>query len=195
MAAAIVADAAVGVHAAHGLLHEALTPHRIFVTYDGATKQVGLEELTPANPLMNPSFRYLSPEATYLSPEAMCSGAPAHRANVFALGVVLWELLTGRLLFARDSDYETVVAVRACVVPKPSSIAAHVPPALDAIARTALARDERERFPTTHELAEALRGFMGSEPEMASADVGGVVRRALPEHFARREALLRACSA
>ncbi|MGE0867907.1 MAG: hypothetical protein AB7P03_05075 [Kofleriaceae bacterium] len=93
-----------------------------------------------------------------MSPEAASGLEVDHRADLFATGIVLWELLAGRRLFLGDTDYRTVELVREARVP-----AIDVDPKLDGIVRKALARDVDERFQTATAFGDALveyaRGF------------------------------------
>ncbi len=93
---------------------------------------------------------------SYISPERIKDLPIDGRADLFALGVVLWELLAGRKLFRGPSDFQTLKNVAEMEVPLPSSIRADVPPELDRIVARALARDPAERYPTGQALADDL---------------------------------------
>ena len=82
----------------------------------------------------------------YMSPEQCQAGQVDRRTDVFALGVIAWELLTGRRLFKRDSTYETYQAVVACHVPAPSQVNHELDPAVDDIVMKALAKEREQRL-------------------------------------------------
>src|SRR5436309_11037356 len=81
----------------------------------------------------------------YMSPEQCIAANVDRRTDVFALGVITWELLTGRRLFKRASPYETYQAVIDCNVEAPSKINHELDPALDTIVMKALAKDKEQR--------------------------------------------------
>ncbi|MCU0672811.1 MAG: protein kinase, partial [Myxococcota bacterium] len=115
----------------------------------------------------------------YMAPEQALGKDVDRRSDVFALGVILWELLTLQRLFKRDAPAETILALVNEAVPAPSSIARDVSPALDAIVLKALARDPAERFATARELARALERTLPSGT--SAADVAEWLERLFPE--------------
>ena len=84
----------------------------------------------------------------YMSPEQCVATNVDRRTDVFALGVIVHELLTGRRLFKRNSPYETYQAVIECDVPPPSTVNVELDPALDAIIMKAVAKEKDDRYPT-----------------------------------------------
>jgi serine/threonine-protein kinase len=105
----------------------------------------------------------------YLSPEQVRGLPVDRRADVFSLGAVLHELLTGHRLFHGPSDLAVLERVRAAQVRPPSERNPAVPPALDGVVLRALAREPVERFGWASELAEALVPFAapGGRPALA----------------------------
>jgi hypothetical protein len=96
----------------------------------------------------------------YLAPEQIQRGVCDRRGDVFALGVVLHELLTGERLFRRDSDAATIEAIVREPIPDPRERRGGVPDRLAATAMRALERDPARRFPSADELRLALEGVM-----------------------------------
>jgi serine/threonine protein kinase len=92
----------------------------------------------------------------YLSPEQVNGTAVDRRSDVFALGVVLWEALTGRRLFLGRTDFETMQNVLERPIPPPSTMRPDVPTALDYIVVRALERDADRRYPSARALADEL---------------------------------------
>src|SRR5262249_2314798 len=101
----------------------------------------------------------------YLAPEILATQSLDRRADVWGLGVVLWELVTRRRLFLRDGEADTILAVANADVPPPSIALAGVPPALDAIVLRALARNPAERYATARDLGRDLDRFIHQAAE------------------------------
>jgi serine/threonine-protein kinase len=171
LAARICADAALGLHAAHelvrrdgtplGLVHRDVTPHNLFVTYDGHVKVVDFGIVKSADRLAaDTSAGVLVGKLAYMSPEQANREPVDRRTDVFALGVVLWEMTTGRRLFRADSDLETLSQVMDCKVPRPSAIVPSYPPELEACVMGALARNRWDRWPTARDFARALERYL-----------------------------------
>ncbi len=201
LAARIVADAAEGLHAAHelrdkdgkllNLVHRDVTPHNLFLTYDGAVKVVDFGIAKVTGRLANTRAGTLKGKLAYMSPEQVRGSAIDRRTDIFALGVVLWELTTGRRLFRMESDLETLERVQACVVPPPSSIVENYPVELESIVMRALAKDLNRRFPTAREISRALQQYlMKAGSFVGSEEIGSYVKHVLSDRFQRREAHL-----
>jgi serine/threonine-protein kinase len=177
---AAVLDALHGLHAAHAyrrdgvalpLIHGGLTPDQLWIGSDGACRITGFGNARP-RVQTRPSHRSAAATA-YLAPEQLQGGAVDHRSDLFAIGVVLWNALTGKKLFHDPIDHMTMSNVLERKVPKPSAIGLCPPPALDAIVLAALDRDPERRFQSAAELAGALRdvargaGCLASGSELA----------------------------
>lgn len=161
LAAALVAQAAEGLHFVHtlrgsgqeqlGLIHQNVHPDNLVLTPKGQVKLINFSLTRKVNP-PDPDRR-----VAYLSPEQCMIQEVDPRADVFSLGIVLWELLSGRRLFERQSEDATRKAVIACLVSSVGQIAKSVPADLAAICDRALARKPDDRFASAGEMAEALR--------------------------------------
>ena len=202
LAARIVADAAEGLHAAHelrgkngeplNLVHRDVSPHNLFVTYDGMVKVVDFGIAKVSGRLSSTRAGTLKGKLAYMSPEQVRGSAIDRRTDIFALGVVLWELTTGQRLFRMDSDLETLEKVQACIVPPPSSVRPDFPAELESVVMRTLQRRPEMRFQTARELSRALQQFLmhaGSfvGPEDVSAHVTGI----FGDRIKTREAHLR----
>jgi serine/threonine-protein kinase len=141
----------------------------------------------PAGPGEPPALRG---KFAYMSPE-MVRGLPVdRRSDVFALGVVLHELLTGERLFAGRSELSTLERVRSADVPPPSARRPGVPPGLDAVVLRALAREPEDRYAWAGELRDALTPFAAPDAE---AKLAAFLARAFADDLRReRERLERA---
>jgi serine/threonine protein kinase len=126
---------------------------------------------------------------SYLSPEAASGIAVDHRADVFAVGIILWELFTGRRLFYGDTDYQTVELVRQARVPSIAALNPEIEPELEAIVRKSLSRDPEERYQSAADMADALSQYLFSRRmKVTSRDIQTLVRDAQMELMRKRAA-------
>ena len=201
MVARVVADAAEGLHAAHelsdkhghnvGLVHRDVTPHNLFLTYDGTVKVVDFGVAKVTDRMTKTRAGTLKGKLAYMSPEQVRGEDVDRRTDVFALGVVLWEITTGRRLFRMDNDLDTLERVQACIVPSPSSIVSNYPVELESVVMKALAKDKTRRFQTARELSRALQQYLMKSGQFIGADeIGGYMKQMLADRFEKREAHL-----
>ncbi|HLK89162.1 MAG TPA: serine/threonine-protein kinase [Polyangia bacterium] len=169
IAAALAQQAAQGLQYAHdardgqgrliGLVHRDVNPRNIFLTYHGVVKLLDFGMVrNPAGPRSVPGT--FKGKYGYCAPEQLEGGRVDRRADVFCLGIVLWESLTGSRLFEAHTDAETIDAVRSRHIDPPSALRPGVPGGLEAIALRALARDPARRFQSAQEMLESLDQFL-----------------------------------
>ena len=165
----IAAAIARGLAAAHarGIVHRDLKPENVMVTRDGRVKILdfgiaklrvrdpNLDQRTVTTPLRTAADTMLG-TAGYMAPEQVRGEPTDERADLFALGAMLFELLTGRRAFDRESRVETLNAILHDDVPALGAAAANVPVALDRIVRRCLEKDPDARFQSARDLAFAL---------------------------------------
>jgi len=170
LSARIIADACEGLHAAHRLkdsdgrplevVHRDLSLHNIFVTYAGAVKVLDFGIAKAATKLHRTSEGTVKGTYAYVAPEQFVGGDVDRRADVWGLGVCLWELCTGTRLFRRATEMETMLAVCSDPIPSPRTVRPDVPEALAAVIMRALSRDREERFPSARAMSQALTAFL-----------------------------------
>nr|WP_302052858.1 serine/threonine-protein kinase [Corallococcus exiguus] len=188
LVAHIGAEVARGLHYAHrlrvngellNLVHRDVTPHNVLVSYDGAVKLTDFGIAKAGNKLTNPGV--LKGKFAYMSPEQARGESVDVRTDVFALGVVLWELLTGGRLFQGDSEIAVLRAVQESTIVPPARLNPDVPPDLDAVICRALERDLSKRFQTAGELERALaQCVLNHARSVDDTDVGAFVRPLFP---------------
>jgi tRNA A-37 threonylcarbamoyl transferase component Bud32 len=152
----------VGFAHGRGIIHLDLKPPNIMVDADGAVLVMDwgiARRLTdPAEPGV------MMGTASYMSPEVASGRAPDARSDVFALGVMLYEVLTGQRPFTRPSVQATLDAVKSIAPVEPRRLARHVPRELSAICVKAMAKDPAARYATARELAADLRDYRAFLP-------------------------------
>ncbi|WP_375760281.1 protein kinase [Corallococcus exercitus] len=160
------------------IVHRDVSPQNILVTFDGGVKVVDFGIAKAADQATVTRSGVLKGKYSYMSPEQAAGQRVDRRSDVFALGVVLHELLTGGRLFKRPSDMLTLSAVAECHVPVPSQVAPRVPVELDAIVLKALAKEPDARYQHAQELQRALEGWLASQPQPCgtTADLAAFMR-------------------
>lgn len=153
----IIADAAAGLDYAHkgrdskgvplGLVHRDVSPQNVLVGFDGAVKLIDFGVAKAAGRAQHTATGILKGKFPYMSPEQAEGLEIDARSDIFALGIVLWEMLTNKRLFKGDNDVMTQRLVKLCQVPPPSQLEPSLPPELDALVLKALAKKADDRFP------------------------------------------------
>jgi serine/threonine protein kinase len=201
VACRIIADAAEGLHAAHeltgphgealGLVHRDVTPHNLFVTYEGVTKVVDFGIAKFRSRASTTSNHALRGKLAYMSPEQLAGEALDRRSDVFSLGVVAWEITTGQRLFRATTDADTSANVYICDVPRPTSFIPGYPAELEEVILTALARDRSARYPTARHFARALQIMLMRQRSLVTRDdVASCLRGLLSDRIEQRDARL-----
>ena len=137
-------------------MHRDVSPSNVLVSYDGAMKLVDFGVAKAATSSVKTRTGTLKGKIAYMSPEQARGATIDRRSDVFALGIVLWEMITTRRLFRGDNDLATIQMIINESVPRPSEIRPDCPPELEAIAMRALARKADERYPTAEDMRAAL---------------------------------------
>ena len=197
----IVAQAAAGLHAAHELttpdgrvrnvVHRDVSPQNVFITYTGQVKVLdfGIAKAADRNTktdtgLVKGKFNYMSPE--------QCRGEPVdRRTDVFALGVVLYELLTGRRLFKRSTQAATIRAVLEHEVVPPSELVPDIPPALESACMKALSRSRKRRYQSAAELRRDLLRVAIEGDVMPEQRLSALMRELFADRMAVKSEMMR----
>jgi serine/threonine protein kinase len=160
----IVADMLSGLHHAHeladydgtplGIVHRDVSPQNTFVTYEGVVKLVDFGIAKAVLNTTRTEAGMLKGKLAYMAPEQITGNPVDRRADVFAAGLVLWELVAGRRLREGSNHVKLLRAIEP--VPRLSTVVPDVAPALDDIVAKAVALDPIERFATAQEMRAAL---------------------------------------
>ena len=168
----IVADVLAGLHYAHtrtgadrvplGIVHRDVSPQNIIVTYEGTVKLVdfGIAKVTRGINAEQTQAGFLKGKFSYMSPEQARGRAVDARTDVFAAGIIMWELLALKRLFKRPTEMETLLAVAEEPGPSLMAINPDVPIELEQIVQRALEKQADKRYATAEQMRSALEGLI-----------------------------------
>ena len=193
-------DAAAGLHYAHTkhdlkgrdlqIVHRDVSPQNIIVTFEGSTKIVDFGIAKAAGQNTHTSAGVLKGKYTYMSPEQAQGEVVDARTDQFALGIVLWELLTMRRLFKRDTEGLTLEAIIDGAIPRPKRFREDCPAAIEDIVMTALQKDRSRRFRDCEALAFALEDALAKEAIVHSKSrLAQYMRRLFADQLAEEASL------
>ena len=169
-----------------GLVHRDVTPHNVLISFEGAVKLTDFGIAKASNRASTAGM--LKGKFAYMAPEQARGDPVDSRTDLFALGITLWELLTGSRLFDGDSDVAVLRAVQEREIVSPSNVTQAVDPALAAVVMTALQRDASRRFQNAADLERKLLTYViGATRAPEDTDVGLFIRSFFPDEAAREE--------
>jgi ABC-type branched-subunit amino acid transport system substrate-binding protein len=182
----ILAQTCAGLHYAHELkdldgtplhvVHRDVSPHNVLVTYDGQVKVLDFGIAKAADSGGDTQTGMVKGKARYMAPEQAVRRTVDRRADVFAVGVMLWQALTGERLWGDLSDLEIFVKLQTADLPAPRTVKPDVPPALDALCARALSTKPEDRPATAAETGAAIEAYLeGSGARVGPRDVSALV--------------------
>jgi len=162
----MVLDTLAGLHAAHELkddngeflnvVHRDVSPQNVLIGVDGSSRLIDFGVARASLRLSTTRSGHLKGKLSYMAPEQARGEIVDRRADVFAVGVILWELLTFRRLFRGEGEAETLNRLLYVPIPNVREADPQVPAALERVTMKALARDPRDRWSSAWEFADAL---------------------------------------
>jgi eukaryotic-like serine/threonine-protein kinase len=164
------------------IVHRDMSPPNVLITKNGEVKIVDFGLAKANSQLEKSEPGIIKGKFSYLSPEAAVGQEVDARTDIFAVGIILWELLSGQRLFLGETDFQTVKKVQSANVPPISAINKRVPQELERIIARALARDPAQRYGTARALGMELSKFMFKYGVPVSTfDIASLVQGAMKE--------------
>jgi serine/threonine-protein kinase len=185
--AAVCRDICNALHYAHtsvdasgkalSIIHRDVAQKNVMVTYTGVSKLLDFGIAKAKGSLGRTRVGMVKGTTGYMSPEQVQAQPLDGRSDVFSVGVMLYELTTGRRLFSGASEEEEMRKILSAAIPTPKSVGSHISDGLQDVILKALARNRDERFGSAREMSKALEGCMGKE--LFTQDQSAELMRAL----------------
>jgi eukaryotic-like serine/threonine-protein kinase len=169
-----------------GIVHRDISPPNVLISKQGEVKVVDFGLAKASSQLESTDPGVVKGKMSYLSPEAARGEEVDSRSDIFAVGILLYEMLTGKRLFYGETDYQTVELVRNARIPPIKAQNPEVEQELEDIVRRALARRQGDRFQTANDLQDALAHYSYSRGlKVISRDISELVRQCLEDRAAQ----------
>jgi serine/threonine-protein kinase len=171
------------------IVHRDISPHNVLITRYGEVKLVDFGLAKASSHLTSEDEDIVKGKFGYLAPEITLGKGADHRVDVFAAGILLWEMLSGRRLFKGETDVETFKQVQAATVPDLRQLRGDVSDALMSVVLKALSRDRDQRYQSGDEFARDLSIVLYTLGHPVTyQDIAGLVRQAAAERAKKRKA-------
>ncbi|HEX5747812.1 MAG TPA: protein kinase [Archangium sp.] len=169
-----------------GIIHRDVSPQNILISYEGEVKIIDFGIAKAANRSQKTQAGILKGKFGYMSPEQVRGLPIDRRSDVFAVGVILYEMLTGERLFVGESDFSTLEKVRNADVPMPRQFNPNIPAGLEKVLMKALARDVEDRYQWASDLQEDLMRFLlAGDAIYSSKHLSAYMKEAFAEDIVR----------
>lgn len=192
----IITEVARGLDYAHSLcdpggrplnvVHQDISPHNILISYEGDVKVVDFGIARFGEVEEEEAGKMAGGKFAYMAPEQATAGVVDHRSDIFALGIVLYELATGQRLYAGKDRHEKMRMVRNAEIPPPRAVNPEIPLRLEEILLRALHREPDKRYQRARDMQEDLLSFLYDVGmRVTRADLAHFVKEMFAEEYAR----------
>jgi serine/threonine-protein kinase len=199
----ILIDVLAGLHHAHELadydgtplevVHRDVSPHNVFLTYEGQIKVVDFGIAKAMNSSSETRAGVIKGKVAYMSPEQARGDRVDRRSDVFAVGVMFWEAMTGQRLWKGLTDVAMLHRIIKGEIPAPRTIKADVNEKMDAICMKALAPNREERFPTAADFQNALEDLLSELGERVTVrQIGKLISKTFEQDRVRIKSVIEA---
>src|SRR5262245_60646523 len=198
----IIMQSCAGLHAAHelkddsgglvGLVHRDVSPQNILVTYEGVVKVVDFGVAKATGRVSGETAAgQIKGKVPYMSPEQAIGGDIDRRTDIFAVGILLYMMTTGRHPFRKDNDAQTLMHIVSDtpIVP-PSALVEDYPPEVEDIVLQALSRRAEDRFQTANEMQRAFNALPSEFRASTDDAIGDFMKGLLSERMTKRRAFI-----
>src|SRR5262249_15437381 len=196
-------EALAGLHHAHELtdydgtplevVHRDVTPHNIFVTYAGQVKVVDFGIAKALSQSAETKAGVLKGKVAYMAPEQARGDKVDRRADIFSVGVIMWEALVGRRMFKGLTDVVIIQKIVNGQLQNPRSVNASIDEGLDAVVMKALAHNREDRYETAADFQAALEQALEAIGDRSNLrDAGKLIQQNFEPERARIKALVEA---
>jgi serine/threonine protein kinase len=164
------------------IVHRDISPPNILLTRRGEVKLADFGLAKASTQLQTTDPGVVKGKFSYLSPEAAEGNEVDARADIFSIGIVLWELLAGKRLFLGENDYATVKLVQRANIPRLAPLNREVDEAFEEILLRALSKDPKYRFQSARELGDTLAGYLfNRQLKVTNFDLANLVQLAMSD--------------
>ena len=169
------------------IVHRDISPHNVLMTRFGEVKLVDFGLAKASSHLTSEDEDIVKGKFGYLAPEVTRGEKTDRRVDIFAAGILLWEMLTGRRLFLGASDVETFKLVRDAVIPDPRQFRPDIPEDVIAVLGRALAGSPAQRYSVADDMARDLSVLLTRLPPANYLDIGKLVAGAADQRASRKK--------
>ncbi|MBK8941721.1 MAG: protein kinase [Polyangiaceae bacterium] len=169
------------------IVHRDMSPPNVLITKHGEVKIVDFGLAKATSQLQKSESGIIKGKFSYLSPEAATGGDVGLQTDIFAVGIILWELLSGKRLFLGDTDFATVKSVQQAQIPSLKSVRNDVPEDLERIIHRSLSKDLNIRYKSARDLGRDLTAFLYRYAKpVSSFDIAELVRGAMSQRKTKK---------
>lgn len=166
------------------IIHRDMSPQNVMLGFEGEAKIVDFGIAKAAHQIEATRAGTLKGKFGYMSPEQVEGQTVDARTDIFALGIMTWEMLANQRLFLANSEINTLRKIRECEVPSLRKINPNIPAELDQIVKKALEKDKIDRYQTAGDLQRDLQGFLSRfDPDFSIQDLSQFVKNLFSEEI------------